>query len=466
MSERKKGDDRGTFRSTFDALADDLEFQDLTPLAQAVWQTLKLKLGQYGISVFYTAILTEFHRKATAGEIECALQELEEKKASGARGWIVRERNVVWMVNGLRFEPSISLENRNNLAGAKNYLLTLPRLAVVQQFATYYGLSEGAAPPPAQVGNGVAPPRSASMKGDAPPPGATGGGGTPPPTPPPSATRSSAEPDADTPSQGPGGAEKREERIAKREERIANSDGDLEHLPAAAEAASGEIVATASPAAQEAEQQRQQQPSLPLAARRLLKHYYGLTADVVTPTARQAQVERDLRATLTEHGVRLQGDVWVRAFDEGHLASVCLRVLEKKLEKPDSAIQHVLLALGDTWLETKAARERRALDATPPSARSGTLSPISPALLRHRPSRTEREDYDAASAWLATQPTAARENIERIVELTWPKNKGAPSVRDQLMRDTLIQTWRTALAADGQHTGTPAAAPEELAHAS
>jgi hypothetical protein len=132
---------KGSYRSSFESLVDDHDYQLLTPLAQSILHTLKLKLGQYGIAVFYLSALEEIHQRANASEIRAAVKELEATKPSGERGWIARERNVVWIVNGLKHDPSWVQSNTNNQKGAATFVGSLPRLAIVAEFATLYGVA-------------------------------------------------------------------------------------------------------------------------------------------------------------------------------------------------------------------------------------------------------------------------------------------------------------------------------------
>lgn len=132
---------RGTYRAAFESLADDVDFQNLTPLAQAVFWTLKLKLGQYGIGTFYVSTLAEIHRKAKPKQITAALEELEQPKPSRDRGWIRREQNIIWIVNAFRHEPSLDLANRNHRIGAFRFAKTLPSSVVVSEFIDYYSLT-------------------------------------------------------------------------------------------------------------------------------------------------------------------------------------------------------------------------------------------------------------------------------------------------------------------------------------
>ncbi|HEY2377624.1 MAG TPA: hypothetical protein VGH98_16715 [Gemmatimonadaceae bacterium] len=144
-----------SYRSTFESLADDADFQELTPLAQAVFWSLKLKLGQYGIAVFYKEALPAMHRRATDQQIQQALRELEAPKLGRSHGWIRTERNVVWIVNGLKFEPSFTITNPNHRTGVVRFVRNLPRLPIVEAFITHYeldatpaGESPSPSPPP------------------------------------------------------------------------------------------------------------------------------------------------------------------------------------------------------------------------------------------------------------------------------------------------------------------------------
>jgi hypothetical protein len=73
------------------------------------------------------------------------LKGLEELKAAG---WLKIERNVVWLVNGLRYNPGLSLENANHRQKIRRHLDGLPRLAIVDEYRAHYGI---AAPPPDDI---------------------------------------------------------------------------------------------------------------------------------------------------------------------------------------------------------------------------------------------------------------------------------------------------------------------------
>lgn len=130
--------DRGEYRGIRTVLVDGPDYQSLTPAARLVFLTLKLNLGSSGIDVLYAAQLVEqtgYPLKA----VEAALAELERAD------WIRRERNVVWIVDGLKHEPSLTLANANHVAKLRRHLEGLPSLAIVEAFAERYGLYKAGA---------------------------------------------------------------------------------------------------------------------------------------------------------------------------------------------------------------------------------------------------------------------------------------------------------------------------------
>lgn len=130
---------RGIYRSIHSSLLDDPGFQLLSANARLVFLTLRLcrDSSTSGIFRFYSAVLVEqtgLERKA----VDAALDEL----AAGEKPWayIDRAASVVWLRNGLRFDPSINLRNRKHLAGINNSLLSLPSTDLASRFSAYYEL--------------------------------------------------------------------------------------------------------------------------------------------------------------------------------------------------------------------------------------------------------------------------------------------------------------------------------------
>ncbi|MBA3969429.1 MAG: hypothetical protein H0X52_04945 [Gemmatimonadetes bacterium] len=92
-------DDRGEFRGIYTALVDSPEFQSLSADARLVLFVLKLALGKTGIAVLYPGSLPD-RVGLPLERITAALDQLHQEN------WLQSERNVYWLRNGLRFEPS------------------------------------------------------------------------------------------------------------------------------------------------------------------------------------------------------------------------------------------------------------------------------------------------------------------------------------------------------------------------
>jgi hypothetical protein len=128
--------ERGAHRSIYAAIVDDAEFQELSSDARLLFFILKLSLGVSGIDVIYSSTLIEKIGK-TQRAVDAALKQLRDND------WIRTEKNVIWLRNGLRFEPSISLKNPKHIVAIQKHLRALPRLALVSEFARYYGIPMG-----------------------------------------------------------------------------------------------------------------------------------------------------------------------------------------------------------------------------------------------------------------------------------------------------------------------------------
>lgn len=147
--------DRGEYRSTHIVVVDGPDFQALSPPAKLTWWTLRMTCGPLGIAVQpgLVAGLVERTGHSTA-EVTAALAELE------ARGWIERERNVVWIIRALEFEPQLDVKDSKHRLSVRRRVAALPNLSIVKRFRVRYapwfadeveGLpspSEGAPKPP------------------------------------------------------------------------------------------------------------------------------------------------------------------------------------------------------------------------------------------------------------------------------------------------------------------------------
>lgn len=110
MPKPKPRNDRGDYRSFYVSFWDDPDLHALSDRAYRVLTTLKGVLPATGIGVVYDLQLCQRCR-CTPRQLEAAYRELEERKPESRYGWVVRERNLVWIVNGLKYEPTLNPDN-------------------------------------------------------------------------------------------------------------------------------------------------------------------------------------------------------------------------------------------------------------------------------------------------------------------------------------------------------------------
>lgn len=127
--------DRGQYRSITVVLLDGPDFQQLTPEARWVFTVLKISMGPSGIEVWYPEALvavlvarTGYTDPVVRGQLD-ALQ--------GA-GWLRTDRNLVWIVKQLQYEPAMTSKNEKHRTSIRTHVLGLPRLALVGEFARHY----------------------------------------------------------------------------------------------------------------------------------------------------------------------------------------------------------------------------------------------------------------------------------------------------------------------------------------
>lgn len=124
-------EERGEYRPIYTVLIHGPDYQALSPAEKLVLLHLKLNLGPSGIGVLYVAALAEQTGYPEDG-VRLAIDILSH------RGWVRHERNVFWVVDGLRYEPSLSKNNDNHKAWIARHLKGLPKLLVINEFAKRY----------------------------------------------------------------------------------------------------------------------------------------------------------------------------------------------------------------------------------------------------------------------------------------------------------------------------------------
>jgi len=128
--------DRGVYRGLFAALFDDPDFQRLPSAARLVLLTVRLchQAGLASIYRYYAEVLarqTGLPLKA----LEQALRELEEA------GWIARDEVVLWVRNGLRYDPHVRLSDPKHRKAVEKTIAALPKRAIVLKFCDYYAIT-------------------------------------------------------------------------------------------------------------------------------------------------------------------------------------------------------------------------------------------------------------------------------------------------------------------------------------
>jgi hypothetical protein len=130
--------DRGDYRSFYCAFWDNADTHALSDRGYRVLTTLKGTLNAAGIGIVYVAQLAERCGKSTE-EIIATYEELERQKPDDEVGWIVRDRNIVWIVNGLRYEPSLTSNNAKHRAFVRDRCLApLGDVPIVAAFRRHY----------------------------------------------------------------------------------------------------------------------------------------------------------------------------------------------------------------------------------------------------------------------------------------------------------------------------------------
>lgn len=141
VNDIRKRAGRGLWRAVYASLVDHEDFRALSPNARLVLFVLRLGPSTTIASIFiYYREVLQAQTGLASRALEEALKELE-RTPSAERPWIVRDASVIWIRNGLRFDPNLSVGNDNHIVAVRRTVAALPqRSAVVQQFLAYYPL--------------------------------------------------------------------------------------------------------------------------------------------------------------------------------------------------------------------------------------------------------------------------------------------------------------------------------------
>lgn len=127
---------RGEYRAIHAAIVTEPEFLSLSVPAKCLWFVLKLKLGMSGIQHLPA------HQHQLRELSGMTLQTIEKAKKELRPHWLLWEGDILWLRNGLKWEPKISLDNKNHRKGVLNHLSGLPAQSIVKAFCDYYELPD------------------------------------------------------------------------------------------------------------------------------------------------------------------------------------------------------------------------------------------------------------------------------------------------------------------------------------
>lgn len=127
---------RGVNRSLYSAIFDGPDFQALPAQARHVFLTARLcpQAGPGAIFVCYPEVLAR-QTGLPCRQVEGALKALE------AAGWIQREGLILWVVNGLRYDPTMHLSDVKHQKAVARSVAALPHLQIVLKFCDYYKIT-------------------------------------------------------------------------------------------------------------------------------------------------------------------------------------------------------------------------------------------------------------------------------------------------------------------------------------
>jgi hypothetical protein len=138
-------EERGVYRGAYSTMVDDPhQYQILTPNARLVLLTIRLckEAGPACIFRYYPEVLQA--QTGLAGlELGAALEELA-RLPSRDRPWVMHDdrAKVIWIRNGLRFDPGIALANPRQFAGIWRSVQALPPTPLAASFCRYYKITK------------------------------------------------------------------------------------------------------------------------------------------------------------------------------------------------------------------------------------------------------------------------------------------------------------------------------------
>lgn len=130
--------DRGVYRGIYSSLLDDPDFQRLSASARLTLLTLRLcrDTGPAAIFRYYPEVIM-CQTGLSGAALTKALEELSQAV------WIAIEEPVVWVRNGLRYDPMMKPEtNELHRKSIERHVNGLPKRQIVLNFCDYYKIAK------------------------------------------------------------------------------------------------------------------------------------------------------------------------------------------------------------------------------------------------------------------------------------------------------------------------------------
>ncbi len=129
--------DRGPYRSNYCIMFDDSQFRNLPRDAKQLLTMLKMTRLTNMAHIFYcdTGCLVTLSEQTgmTLEEVKNSIRILSEYH------WVYYQDNILWIRNGLKFEPTYNPNNQNHRTCIQNILKGLPKSEIVVKYCQYYG---------------------------------------------------------------------------------------------------------------------------------------------------------------------------------------------------------------------------------------------------------------------------------------------------------------------------------------
>jgi len=131
----KGPDSRGVYRAIYTNIWDDPDFRSLSPEAKLVFLNIRTS-PLSNMPCIFSFYIEPIEKQAGLSRkvIQKALDALCRSR------WIAIQDGLVWVRNGLKYDPNISLKNPKHVEAIKKILLGLPKSNLVMDFCDYYGI--------------------------------------------------------------------------------------------------------------------------------------------------------------------------------------------------------------------------------------------------------------------------------------------------------------------------------------